>query len=227
MTKLYRGTISYSRKAGGEFGREFFTVSVEPDGTRTLRCLCEMDDIGLVRDVTYTVDEDFRAIDCFVRISREHRFIGMGWFRFTETLAEGESFTAANKYVSQKLPAKGRPRLFGTHPISVDIWKCVHVDRSRPGDIQSLTDCFNCSSAPNGASGPILEPKSYDMVYRGPEKVSVPAGNFACERYDWNTGTGRTLNLYTVPGDWLPVHTAVPEVGRYYDLIDFEYVRDT
>ena len=185
-----------------------------------------MDDIGLVRDVTYTVDEDFRVIDCFVRVSSEHKFIGMGWFRFTETQAEGESYTAANKHVSQRLPANGRPRLFGTHPISVDIWKCIHVDRSRPGDIQTLTDCFNCSSVPNGASGPILESKSYDMVYRGPEKVSVPAGTFACERYDWHTGTGRTLNLYTEPGDWLPVHTTVPEVGRYYDLIDFEQVRD-
>ena len=66
MTRLYRGTISYAREDGGAFGQEFFTVSVDPDGSRTLRCLCEMDDIALVRDVTYTVDQDFRAIDCFV-----------------------------------------------------------------------------------------------------------------------------------------------------------------
>jgi hypothetical protein len=226
MTRLYRGTISYAREDGGAFGREFFTVSVEPDGSRTLRCLCEMDDIALVRDVTYTVDQDFRAIDCFVRVSSENQFIGAGWFRFTNSFAEGQSYSAANGHVSQKLLANGRPRLFGTHPLSVDIWKCIHIDRSRPDEVQALTDCFNCSSAPNGASGPLLAPKSYDMVYQGAETVTVPAGEFACERYDWQTGTGRTLNLYTVPGDWLPVRTVVPEMGRYYDLVEFEYVRD-
>ncbi len=227
MAKLYRGTISYVREEGGVFGREFFTVTVEPDGTRTLRCLCEMDDISLVRDVTYTVDAEFRAIDCYVRISSEHKFLGSGWFHFTGTHALGESLTAGKDRITQKVPANGRPRLFGTHPIAIDIWKCVHIDRTRPGEVQPLTDCFNCSSVANGASVPLLAPKSYDMVYHGEETVTVPAGTFACQRYDWQTGTGRTLNLYTVPGDWLPVHTAVPEVGRYYDLIEFEVVRES
>lgn len=196
MARSYRGVISYARETGGEFGREFFTATVETDGTRTLRCLCEMDDIGLVRDVTYTVDAEFLAIDCFVRVTSENRFIGSGWFYFTDTYAEGETFSAANGRVSHRLPANGRPRLFGTHPISIDIWKCIHIDRSRPYEVQTLTDCFNCSPAPNGASSPLLTPKSYGMIYRSEEKASVPAGTFACQRYDWLTGTGPVRSTF-------------------------------
>ena len=63
------------------------------------------------------------------------------------------------------------------------------------------------------------------MVYRGKEKVTVPAGTFDCEYFDWRTGTGRTLQLYTTPGDWLPIKTVVPEGKRWYELAAFSEVR--
>jgi hypothetical protein len=83
---------------------------------------------------------------------------------------------------------------------------------------------MNCSAVLNGASGPLLARKRYDMVYVGPEAVTVPAGTFACEHFDWRTGTGKTLRLYTTPGDWLPVRTVVPEGRRHYDLLEFREV---
>ena len=39
----YRGKIVYRTDGKGEEGREFFSVTVQPDGSRTLRALCEMD----------------------------------------------------------------------------------------------------------------------------------------------------------------------------------------
>ncbi|MDX2221742.1 MAG: hypothetical protein SFV21_03270 [Rhodospirillaceae bacterium] len=222
MARFYRGTINYISEAGGEFGREYFSVSVERDGTRTLRCVCEMDNVALVRDVTYTVDANFLPIDCYVRVSNDHKFVGSGWFRFTDTGVDGEVETVAEGRVTQHLPTPGRARLFGTHPICIDIWKCAHVQAARPGEVQLLDNCVNSSSVPNGASGPLLARKSYDMVYQGREQVTVKSGTFDCQYFHWRTGTGRTLQLYTATADYLPVKTVVPEGKRYYELVEFE-----
>ncbi len=222
LSRFFRGVISYVDDAIGTTGRETFTVSVDPHGIRTLRAVCEMDNLELVRDVTYTVNERFEAIDAYVRVAAAGRQIGSGWFRFTDELAEGEIFTAAEGRLSQRIATPGRARLFGSHPICVDIWKCAHTPAERPGELQPLTNCFSSSLAPGGASGPIMVHKTYDMTYRGPQQVTVPAGTFDCEHYTWDTGTGRTLYMYTVPGDWLPIRTEVPEVGRRYELVDFE-----
>src|SRR5206468_816151 len=55
MARRYEGKVGYFGEGGVETGREFFSVTVETDGTRTLRSLCEMDQVNLIRDVTYTV----------------------------------------------------------------------------------------------------------------------------------------------------------------------------
>jgi hypothetical protein len=196
---MYEGKITYHSEEAGETGREYFNVSVENDGTRTLRSVCEMDQVNLIRDVTYTVDKDFRA--------------------------EGEAFSVAEGRVTQRLECNGRVRLFGTHPIVIDIWKCVHVKAENPGRLQVLDGCMNCPPVTNGASAPLLAYKRYDMYYQGRAKVTVPAGTFDCEHFDWKTGNGRTLQLYTAPGDWLPVRVVVPEGKRFYQLAELRETR--
>ena len=222
MARFLRGRINYINESSGEFGREFFSASVEDDGTRTLRCVCEMDNVSLIRDVTYTVDKNFMPIDCYVRVSNDHKFVGNGWFRFTDEAAEAEAFTVAEGRVSQRIATPGRIKLFGTHPICIDIWKCVHVAPIKPDEVQRIDNCMNSSSTPNGSSGPLLGHKTYDMVYRRPEKITVKAGTFDCQHFEWHTGTGRTLLLYTATPDYLPVKTVVPEGKRYYEMVEFE-----
>jgi len=222
ITRQYRGRIRYLEAGGKCTGREFFHVSVHADGSRTLRCVCEMDDVPLVRDVVYTVNERFEAVDCFVRVVGHGALIGSGWFRFTDEFAEAEVFTAAEGRVSQKVATPGRVKIFGSHPISLDIWKCAHTPAERPGEFQTLRNCFSSSLTPNGAGGPLLIAKTYDIAYQGLTTVSAPAGRYECLHYLWDTRSGRTLALYTVPGDWLPVKLVVPERGRIYELVEFE-----
>jgi hypothetical protein len=78
MTRSYRGVISYGHETDGITGRETFHVTVHADGTRTLRCVCEMDNVPLVRDVVYTVNERFEAIDGFVRVHSQGAFVPVG-----------------------------------------------------------------------------------------------------------------------------------------------------
>ncbi len=222
MVRRYRGVISYGHETEGRTGQEIFYVTVHDDGSRTLRTISEMDKVPLVRDVVYTVNDKFEAMDCFVRVVDQGAFVGSGWFRFTDDMAEGEIITAAEGRISQRIATPGRVKLFGSHPLSVDIWKCTHTPTDRPGEIIPLTNCFSSSLVPNGASGPRMATKSYDVIYEGPEQYTTPAGTFDCLKYNWNTYTGRTLVMHTVPGDWLPVSVRVPETGRVYELIEYE-----
>lgn len=224
MTHSYRGVISYGHESDGPTGRETFHATVNADGTRTLRCVCEMDNVPLVRDVVYTVNARFEAIDAFVRVHSQGAFVGSGWFRFGDNLAEGEVVTAREGRLSQRIETPGRVRLFGSHPICVDIWKCAHTPAERAGEIQPLTNCFSSSLAPNGASGPLMTAKTYDMVYHGEEGITTPAGRFDCLRYSWDTYTGRTLVMHAIPGNWLPAQVSVPETGRLYQLVEYQAI---
>lgn len=221
MARKYRGVIRYGHEQDGRSGQEIFHATVHDDGSRTLRCLCEMDQVPLVRDVTYTVNAQFEAMDCFVRVVDRGAFVGSGWFRFTDEFAEGEVFSAKEGRLSQHIQTPGRVKLFGSHPICIDIWKCAHTPPENPGVVQPLTNCFSSSLAPNGASGPLMTGKSYDMTFIGAEQVQTEAGQFDCLTYSWDTYTGRTLVMSTAPGDWLPVRVRVPEAGRVYELVEF------
>ena len=55
LHRHYRGKMLYLTDGVGEMGREFFSVTVQPDGERTLRAQCEMDDDRLLRDVVHLV----------------------------------------------------------------------------------------------------------------------------------------------------------------------------
>ncbi len=221
MIRQYKGRISYINEESQEFGFEEFRGTVYEDGTRILRAMCVMNHVNLVRDVTYSMQEDFSPIDCFVRVSSDGRFIGSGWFRFTDDHAEGEIVNADMGRVSQRFETPGRVRLFGSHPIVVDSLKARLVKAERPGELQRIENAYSSSLVINGASGPMMAPKQYDMFYRGPRTVEVGAGQFDTEYFDWDTNTGRVLQIDAIPGDWVPARVVVPQNGRRYELVEF------
>jgi hypothetical protein len=49
--RSYKGKLLYLTDGQGEMGRETFHVTIQPDGTRTMRATCEMDDDRLISDV--------------------------------------------------------------------------------------------------------------------------------------------------------------------------------
>ena len=77
--RAYRGRMVYLTD-GVEMGREWFAVTVQPDGARTLRAQCEVDDDRLLRDIVLTVDAASRPIDAFVRLTVAERTVGSAWY---------------------------------------------------------------------------------------------------------------------------------------------------
>ena len=74
--ETYRGKVVYRSDTLGERGREWFTVTKHGGGHRTIRSFVEVLNTGLVRDVTYTVDDNWQPVDAFVRLTENDEFMG-------------------------------------------------------------------------------------------------------------------------------------------------------
>lgn len=220
--RTIRGKILYLDNDTGETGREWFTITVQPDGRRTLRAQCEMDDRGLLRDVIYSVDTDWYPLDCFVRLSIEERLTGTGWFRFTDHLAECETFTAAAGRLSQRRELKERTPSFGAHPIVCDIWHLARFDRSKGERIQTSRNVLLSSPEPDGGSGPMFNAMDLTIEYVGREKVTVPAGTFEADHFRFLLGHMEPEELWCVGEDFLPIKIAYPIFNATYELAELE-----
>lgn len=97
-------------------------MSIQKDGLRTMRAVCEFDAEGITRDVTYTVGRDFKPIECYVRVALETKPVGSGWFRFTDDTAEGEAYTASEGRFSQRIKVSERVKAFLARTPSAQIF---------------------------------------------------------------------------------------------------------
>lgn len=215
--RAYRGRMVYLT-GGKETGREFFSVTVQPDGTRSLRAQCEMDDDRLLRDVVLTVDADWRPVDAFIRLSLEEATVGSTWFRFGDGYAEAQGWTATQGRFQQRISTDGRAAFFGTHALHCDAWVAGRLRLHRGPEPFRFCD-FTCSTLANGGSGP--------------ELIEVPAG-YASVR---DMGRARVGDFDThhirieVPGvddfdvwaggeDCIPVRLSSDGLGQTYELVE-------
>lgn len=218
-------TIDYVGADGGKRGQEFCRVSVHGDGSRTLRATSEIFDSEVLRDVIYTVDAAYRPREVLVRVSVKDRFVGSGWFRIGDGVAEGESFTAAEGRLSQRLPLPRPPVSFITHAVSSDVWHAAGIAKDAAAGAQSLADTLSCSPRHNGSTGPYLIYWPLRAWYLGEEQIAVPAGTFTAEhiRYEEANGDLFLDTWCTADGDRIMLKMYYPPYNSSYLLTSLRY----
>lgn len=231
-----RGKISYRTEKDGnniEYGQEWFSVTWHADGQRTLRSVCEIESgpiakRSVTRDVTYTVDREYRPLDCFVRLHQDGKFLGSGWFRFTDSQAECEVFNVTTGRVSQKFDLQRPVPSFGAHALICDITHLAKFDHSSKERIQPAQGVMLSSFEHDGCSGPLLCPLDFKIEYVGREELTVPAGTFETDHYRFLLEGSLpqdhpTEDLWCTPEDFVFVKIAV---GGYmnssFELIEFD-----
>ncbi len=196
--KIVRGTIRYTsnkpERQGQERGREFFTITQQPDGVDVLLAHCEIDDAPKVnRDVCVAMNHaDSSPLDGSVRLSVGGRFEGSGWMRFGEHESECESFNVRDGRISQNIKTPFRPRWFQAHPIVGDgLLMRLYPLEQGPG-VHHVDNIFLSSPDHRGATGPLFFVTEFDLVYVGEETLSIEAGTFAARHFQV-TGTAGNL----------------------------------
>ncbi len=218
--RAYRGRMVYLT-GGIETGREYFSVTIQPDGTRTLRAQCEMDDDRLLRDVVLTVDAAWRPRDSYIRLSVEEREVGCGWFRFTPDLAEAQGWTATRGRFEQRIATAEATAFFGTHSLHCDAWVAGRM-RRHAGPPEAFRFCtFACSTLANGGSGPELieVPADYARVRDlGRERI----GDFDTHHVRIDVPGVDDFDVWAGGEDCLPVRLSSDGLGQTYELVEVE-----
>jgi hypothetical protein len=220
--RSYRGKMLYLTDEVGETGREWFHVTIQPDGARTMRATCEMDNDRLLRDVTLTVDKNWYPVDAFVRLSVEESLVGSSWFHFTKTTAECQGFTAQEGRLSQQFETEGRIGFFGAHQLHGDAWACATLQRD-DGSAPVLN--FSSSHLPNGGSGPTLVPTPSDFARQehvGAEQIEVAAGRFETEHFQFFVADYPPIDIWTLGADFIPVRMRWDLLKQSYELVELE-----
>jgi len=196
--RTFSGTIAYIHDEHGETGREWFTVTQLDGVGQTIRAKCEMDEIGLLRDVTYSVDANFRPQDCFNRLSIGDRFQGSSWFRFSDALVECEGLLGDGSRLSQSVALKHPTPVFACHPLYCDGWHAAAFNHSLDEPKQLLSECTNSSMALDGSTAPMIGKVVKALEYLGKEEVTTQAGTFMGDHY-------RIFPMREERPDWTPL----------------------
>jgi hypothetical protein len=217
------GRIEYRRRNTGElWGQEDIRITRGVDGRRVLAAHCEMrfGNDEVVRDSVLSVETDFHPRDAYIRIMRQQRLTGTGWFLFSDTEAACESWTEAEGRISQRLPITRPIRGFGIHAVQGDGWLGATFPYDKgPGHEQFFGRNLLHSLHHFGATGPFIVTSGSGLRYVGPETVTVPAGTFDCHRIAF---VGLTNNhpdydmWLTRDGDFIYVKG---EVAGYMDSV--------
>lgn len=221
--RTYSGKIAYLRDGVTERGREWFTVTVHGDGRRTAHTMVEMEDHGLLRDSTQSVDAAWYPTDAYVRLSLADAFVGAAWYRFGDTWAECENTTAAAGRAGFRQEVGVRPPLFGTHALLNDGWLVAAFDRDRQGcKRHTCTAGFVCSPTPDGSTGPDLNRIDLTQTHLGEEDVTVPAGTFHARHTQYVFPHRPPIDYWTTLDDFVPLRVRSTQLQSTYDLIDFD-----
>ena len=225
LHRHYRGKMLYLTDEIGEMGREFFSVTIQPDGERTLRAQCEMDDDELLRDVTLTVDAQWAPKDAFLRLTLGGKLLGSSWFHFSGCEAECQGFTQQAGRIAQQFTQPHLIESFGTHALHGDAWVVGRLRewRGKPEDFSLAT--FASSHLPNGASGPLLMPcgEGFSRIFDlGEVSIEVPAGRFACQHIRIEVPGVDDFEVWAGGSDCLPVRLRSDKLRQTYELVELE-----
>jgi hypothetical protein len=237
--RTLRGMIRYTSKKperlDEERGREYFTLTQQPDGTDVLHAHCEIDDEPMVvRDVVQAMDHATAAPrDCHVRLTVGHEFEGSGWFRFHDHYAECEMFNRRDGRVSQRIDVSAPVRWMQSHPIVGDALLMKLYDLAQ-GPGKTFFDNIMLSSPDHrGATGPMLFPMAHGIRYVGEEEITVGAGTFQSRRFQvvdtagnlpqehppyevWCTADDDYLLLRASAGGYMQTHYELEQLEIFY-----------
>jgi hypothetical protein len=209
----YSGSIDAISDTKGLRGTERFSVSVAPDGSRTLHATCEIFDRNVSKDIIYSVDRDFRPMDSYVRLIKDGSLLGSGRYHFDDRGCSLDCDSRVLGRVTQRIDQAGGFPSFGPHPLTGDIWHLARYDHSSKEKVQFLDSSLS-SLEHDGCSGPMLHPVRFGIEFLGPKTITVPAGTFETHHYQFHLdGTlpqeHPREHLWCIPGDFIFVQIRV------------------
>ena len=191
---IYQGKINIIDTDGKTYDYENFIVTLNPDGSRTLRTVSCSPKKDLLRDVYQKEDRNWRPIEAYGSVFYKKKFIGTVQRRIVKNnlyswlwSPEGECDYRVFEFPNFMI--------VGFHAIFHESWK-MNLLSTKSNKFQELT-ILTVSNTWNGKTishGSVLRSKAR---YDGLETIEVPAGVFDCKRFTWLTPFGKELVIWS------------------------------
>lgn len=194
---------------GSDCGTETWVITVQSDGTKTLRTYMDWSATETQINVFLKTDMDYRPIEAFANVYSRGRLFGSALYVVQDNTLTA-TVNAPDDYFVETMPLPDNFSLL-LHPISADGWHFGYYEKQ--GDDTQTGSVFTL-----GAAGRSVLVKKIEMplTFIGTENITVPAGKFVTEHYRfgepdtsaevWVTGTDRVVVKHEYPANdsrWL------------------------
>lgn len=176
-----RGTIRYVTSEGFECGREWFSLHRHDRG-RFVRAVCEMEEDGLLRDASWSLDRNWRPIDGHVRVILDGKVTGSTSYSFDGSSVACHAHTDTHGHVSAVKHSDRTYEFLGLHALICDGLLTAargRDDVNRERSINSIT----CSYSLHGEEGLLAFPIDIGVAYCGEERLTIAAGEFDAHKF--------------------------------------------
>ncbi|MFN8534536.1 MAG: hypothetical protein U0556_13435 [Dehalococcoidia bacterium] len=215
-----RGKIQYLGDTVGERGREWFHRTDYPNGIKVFRTISEMDDSQILRDVVFSLDADYRPLECYERLVVRGN-LSMAWMKVERDHVQCEGSYSDLGRVSQRVDFSFQPSYLTAHPLVGDCLAPSGYDFAKGG--RQTLHGISTSPMVNGSTGPIAALSSHGVEYFGWETVQTPIG--PVEAHHFRVYYGPNEEKYQdswSAADWSFVQVYNGELQTTYRLVELE-----
>lgn len=215
ITRWSKGTIEYRTISDGRVnGSEDWHITVHPDGSRTLEARNRLDEAGYQRHVHYRVAENFRPLEVSAVYWVKGEWRGTGLFA-----VDGNDLDVMVKTPDGLIrQSRAVPDNFSfiPHPLSTNAWPTWYYDKAKGGP-QTIT-VYDMDAGAQAVSSMMGKMYEQTIEHMGEETVTVPAGTFKTEHYNF----GGMVDMYLYGPDSILVRFIWTPADRDYVLTSLE-----
>ncbi len=201
---------------------ERFQITLNPDGSRTLRALTVSPGGSLVRDVNAHVTADWRSVSGSSRVFLDGVLQGVV-AKFADASVIRSVVASGSKFDVREFPAPARFSL-GFHPIADESWKMALLEPNTDGRQPLVT--HTCSPRWNGKTIEHGATVHSEVEYLGEDDAPVGGHPARCRAYLWHTPFDRVLKIWAHGPHFIFARLEVvkaPNAGTVYELASLEY----
>ncbi len=190
-------------------GYEDFKLTVQPDGSRTVRIFTNRIKAKAQQNVILRVDKNFRPIEA-VSIPYSDQIFRTGLF----TVAGNKLIILINEKGERKEVTLDVPDNFslGTHPVTGDGWHFAYYNKDKGGEQKATI--YWTRAQEDSLMGKLREQR---INYVGEETVTTPAGTFETDHFTLNDDA----HMWITGPDNILVKFAWGRADMTYTLIEY------
>ncbi|RMB07629.1 hypothetical protein [Eilatimonas milleporae] len=180
IVRQSRGTLEYRKLSDGALvGSEEWTLTVHPDGSRTLAARNRYDAYDVQRHVTHRVAKDFRPLETLAVYWARGEWRGSGLF-----MTRGNQFeavvTTPDGVLRQEMPV---PENFSLvpHPLQSNAWHGWYYDKAKGGP--QPVRWIDIIVARPEATFMLGKLSKTTLEFIGEEEMTTPAGTFTVDHF--------------------------------------------